>query len=151
MSIRGKCLLKAVSIIFIIFGAIATVISAFGLSYSLIGLNDPAIAGSLFVELAGIVIVTMILLFVASVLELILGCIGLKKRKDPANGGFFIAAGIVLCALSLVSLALSLACGSFNVTSLGVPTGILTIIGVVLPVLYIIGGCMYKESASPAA
>ncbi len=151
MNMPDKRLLKTGSILLIVFGAISTVISVFGLIYSFIGVYDPAIDVSLFVEWASILIVTMILIFVSSALELILGCIGLKKCKDPANGGFFIAAGIVLCALSLVSLALSLACGSFNMTSLSIPTGILTIVGAVLPVLYIIGGCIYKKSASPAA
>ena len=143
MNAYGKGLLKVVSILFIIFGAIATVIL-------IIGLIGYAMADSIG-GLAGIIIVTLILILVVSVLELIIGIVGLKKCGDPTKGRFFITTGIILCALSLVSLILSIAGGSFDVTSLGIKTGTLTIIGFVLPVLYIIGGSMNKKAVPPVA
>jgi hypothetical protein len=139
MNSPGKGLLKVASILLIIFGAIAAVILFIGLIVYVMNV-------SLFGELAGIIIVTIILILIVSVLELILGIIGLKKFGDLAKGGFFITTGTILCALSLVSLILSISGGSFNVTILGIPTGTLTFIGFVLPVLYIIGGSMYKKA-----
>ena len=130
MNAPGKGLLKVVSILFIIFGAIATVIS-------IVGLIGSAALAEYLGDFAVLLIVGMILVLVVSALELILGIVGLRKCANPAQGGFFIATGIILCVLSLVSLILN-----FSVTGL---------IGFVLPILYIVGGSMNKKASSLAA
>lgn len=132
MNAPGKGLLKVVSILFIIFGAIATIIS-------LIAVLGAAALTAYAGELAAVLMIGMILLLVVSVLELILGIVGLKKCGDPAKAGFFIVTGIVLCALSLLSIILTLTNGgTFDVTG-GV--------GFILPILYIVGGSMNKKAA----
>ncbi|NLT97147.1 MAG: hypothetical protein GXW96_03165 [Christensenellaceae bacterium] len=134
MDAPGKTFLKVVSILFIIFGAIAVIVS-------IIALIGATVAAAL-IPLAGILIVGTIILLVVSVLELVLGIVGLKKCGDPSQANFFIITGIILCVLALVSLIFSIAAGGFNVTSL---------IGFVLPILYIVGGSMNKKAASPSA
>lgn len=134
MNAPGKTLLKVVSILFIIFGAIALIVS-------IIALIGASVVAAL-VPLAGILIVGTIIMIIVSVLELVLGIIGLKKCGDPSQANFFIVSGIILCVLALVSLIFSIAGGGFNVTSL---------IGFVLPILYIVGGFMNKKAATASA
>jgi hypothetical protein len=78
-------------------------------------------------------------MLLASVLELILGIAGLKKCNDPARAGFFITCGIILCALSLVSLIMNAVSTGFSLTGL---------IGFALPILYIVGGIMNKKTSA---
>lgn len=129
MNAPGKGILKVVSILFIIFGAIATVISIFGLVGS-------AYLSAVSLGLAGILVVATIIALIGSALELVLGIVGLKKCDNPSQANFFIVAGIVLCVLNLVSLIMS-----FNVA---------TLIGFVLPILYIVGGVQNKNAAAPS-
>lgn len=111
-----------------------------------IGLIVYATRVSLYGELAGIIIATIILMLVTGVFELTLGIASLIMIGHPAKYGFFIATGIILCALSLVGLILSIAGRNINVTSLGVPVVLLTLIGLVISVLYIIGGARLKNA-----
>lgn len=131
MNAPGKGLLKVVSILFIVFGAIALVVSII----AVIG----SIAAASLIGILAILIVASVLMLIVSALELIIGIIGLRKCGDPAQGGFFITTGIILCVLSLISLILSIAGGGFDITSL---------IGFVLPVLYIVGGSMNKKAVA---
>lgn len=128
MHAPGKTLLKVVSVLFIIFGAIATVVSIIGL-----------VGGSLVPGMAGgLISAAMIITLILSMFELILGIVGLRRSENPENANFFTISGVVLCVAALISMVLS-----FQVTSL---------IGFVLPILYIIGGAMNKNAArhSPA-
>ena len=127
MNAPGKGILKVVSILFIIFGAIATILS-------IVGLLGSAYLSSLAFGLGGILVVAMVIALIGSALELVLGIVGLKKCDNPAQANFFIVAGIVLCVLNLVSMIMS-----FSVTSL---------IAFVLPILYIVGGVQNKNAAN---
>ncbi len=126
MNAPGKGILKVVSILFIIFGAIATVVSIFGLIGS-------AWLSAATMGLGGILVVGMVIALLGSALELVLGIVGIKKCDDPSQANFFIVAGIVLCAINLVSMIMY-----FSVTGL---------IAFVLPILYIVGGIQNKNAA----
>jgi len=136
MNAPGKGLLKTVSILFIVFGAIALVVSLFAVFVS-------AAATVYTGGFAAILLIATILMLIVSVLEFVIGIMGVKKSADPTKAGFFIVTGIVLCALALVSTIMSIAGESFSVTGL---------IGFVLPILYIVGGNMNKKAvAAPMA
>ncbi len=127
MNAPGKGLLKVVSIIFIVFGAIATLLS-------IIGLAGSAMLSSLTYGLTGVLVVGMVIALIASVLELVMGIVGVKKCADPSQANFFIVTGIILCALNLISMIMY-----FQVTSL---------INFVLPILFIVGGVQNKNATS---
>lgn len=122
MHTPAKTLLKVVSVLFIIFGAIAAVISA-------VGLAGGALIGGV---VGGVIVAATVVLLILSLLEFIIGIMGLGRSGDPERAGFFVVSGAILCVIALISLMLS-----FQVTSL---------IGFVLPVLYIIGGRMNKRT-----
>lgn len=177
MNAPGKGMLKVVSILFIVFGAIGTVVSIIGVagvmmlgsltaqlgtelqgamssaaaqlgttaapdvSNALAQAGDlSAVAGAM----TGLLTIAIIIGLVASLLELIIGIIGLKKCGDPAQAGFFVATGIILCIVQLITIVLTMISGgSFPVFSL---------IGFILPILYIVGGNQNKNIAqAPAA
>ena len=139
MNAPGKGLLKTVSILFIIFGAIATIIALIAVVGSA---ALTAMAGEVGAALGGILLLAMILLLIASALMLVIGIIGVGKRSnDPTKAGFYIVTGIILAALELVSLILGATNGSFQWTGL---------VGFVLPILYIVGGSMNKKVLTPA-
>ena len=136
MAAPGKGLLKTVSILFIIFGAIAALVSLLGIVGSAALTSVGGVAGA---ALGGVLMVALVIMLIVSVLELILGIVGLRRSDDPARANFFITWGIILAVLSLIPLIISATAGGFQWTSL---------VGFVLPVLYIIGGAMNKRPAA---
>jgi hypothetical protein len=141
MKAPGKGILQVTSVLFIVFGAIATLFSLIALigSAALTSLAGQVEGASGLVAAAGsmLLIASLILIF-SSVLEIVIGILGLKKCANPAQANFFIVTGIVLCVITLVSMIMS-----FSVLSL---------IGFVLPILYIVGGFQNKNAnAAPAA
>jgi hypothetical protein len=134
MDAPGKGILKVVSILFIIFGAIATVVS---LAAVLGSAALTAAGGGIGYAVGSILMVATVILLIVSVLELILGIVGLRKSGDPGKAGYFITTGIILAILSLIPMIINLSYGSFSVTSF---------IGFVLPVLYIVGGAMNRNA-----
>lgn len=135
MNAPGKGLLKTVSILFIIFGAIATVVSLLGVAGSAALSAFGGIADS---ALGGLLLIATIMMLIVSVLELVIGIIGLNRSGDPQKANFFITTGIILCVISLITLIITTAAGGVQWTSL---------VGFVLPILYIAGGAMNKKAA----
>lgn len=127
MNAPGKGILKVVSILFIVFGAILTIIS-------IIGLIGSSMVSSMFGGLGAILVIATVIALISSLLELVIGIIGVKKCEDPSQANFFIVTGIVLCALYLITMIMS-----FSVWNL---------IGFVLPILFIVGGVQNKNAAS---
>ena len=148
MNAPGKGLLKVVSILFIIFGAIATIASLIGVfgaiaAASLVSAATDAISSEVGTAVAAAVgpmlIVALIIAIADSVLTLIIGIMGVGKSGDVSKADFFVKTGIVLCIIALISVIFSIVGGSFSVTSL---------IGFVLPILYIVGGNQNKKAAA---
>ncbi len=118
----GKALLKTASVLMIIFGSIALVISIVALAQNgrLTGVQVGSYLGS------------VVVVFILSMLELVLGIIGLKRSGDVKSASFFIITGVVLSALGLISLILRVQ--------------IEGLIGFALPMLYIAGGVINRHS-----
>ena len=122
MQTPGKILLKIASVLLIVFGAIATIISMVVL------LGGTMIA----VPLRGAFFFSVVVGLMLSILELVIGVIGFKRSDDAQSANFFIVSGAVLSVTALVSLVLS-----FQVMGL---------IGFVLPISFIVGGTMNKNT-----
>jgi hypothetical protein len=134
MNAPGKGLLKTVSILYIIFGAIATVIALLGL----VGSAALTAWGAAGYAVGGVLMAALILMLVVSVLELILGIVGLNRSGDPEKANYFITTGIILGILALIPMIIS-----------GVAGGLWTnLVGFVLAVLYVVGGSMNKRTVT---
>lgn len=139
MDAPGKGILKVVSVLFIIFGAIATIFSILALTGSTwLSSNAGQIAnqatGTIATALSGILVVSSIIMLIISVLALILGIVGVRKSDNPTSSNFFIVIGIILGILFLIAMIMN-----FNIFNL---------IGFILSVLYIIGGSMNKKEVA---
>lgn len=133
---KGQKFLKVTSILMIIggvIGAIVGVIAIIGVS-AFAGLRGSA-------EGMGLLYVSCILVIAASVFELIAGIKGLGACKEPEKAAGCVKWGIVIAALSVVSMIIGVVGGGdFSVTSL--------VLNLVLPGLYAYGATQMKNGVS---
>ena len=134
MEAKGAGFLKVTGILMIIGGAIALILAI----VALIGVfGAAAIAGAMGVAIPGILYVAAILSLISAVAELITGIVGVKNAKKPEAAGKCMVWGIIVAVLCVLGCILTAAGGSaFPVFSL--------ILGLVLPVLFIIGAAKNK-------
>lgn len=89
-------------------------------------------------EASGLTMFGSILVLVSAVVSLIAGIIGVKNASKPEKAQTCIVFGILTAVFAVLGSALSMAGGSsFNFTSF--------LIGLVLPVLYLIGAYQNKS------
>lgn len=132
---KGKGLLKVVGILMIIGGAISIIMSIIAIASvgTLTYFTDGDLSS---VQLNPTISVVMIL---GSVAELIAGIIGVKNCKKPEKATSCLVFGIIVAIFNLLGIIIGAVGGSgFNFVSL--------VIGLVLPVLFIVGAVMNKKS-----
>ena len=125
----GKGLLKVSGILLIIFAAISIVILVFGM------IAAATLGGTLGAAVGGIVLV---LGLVSTVFSLIMGILGVKYANVPAKATVCMVFAIIAIALQLINLI----SGDANVNIIS------TLIGLILPVLYLIGALKNKQAAA---
>ena len=139
MNAPGKGLLKVISVLYIVFGAIFAVLML--LSLFLSAMLVPLVAdylagyGAIGALVGGILFVVFL---VPAAVNLIFGIIGVKSAGNPSKATFFIVTGIILTVLSLSGVVFS----EFSVWNL---------VPLVMPVLFIVGGALNKKAATPVA
>ena len=130
---KGSGFLKVTGILMIIGGGISIImgiIAALGVA-ALVYISDgEASSAMLYASVA--------LMIISAVAQLITGIIGVINCKKPEKAGTCIVWGIIVAALCVAGTILNSAGGgSFSVFSL--------LLGLVLPVLYIIGATFNKK------
>lgn len=130
---KGSGFLKVTGILMIIFGSIALIMALI----ALLGVSAVVALGA--AELLPLWLYAgAILSLLSAVAEMVAGIIGVKNCKRPEKANTCMGWGIVVAAMCLLGQILNVAGGSsFDVFSL--------LLGLVLPVLYIIGA--YKNKA----
>ena len=130
---KGTGLLKVTGILMIIGGGISIImgiIAALGVA-ALAYISDGTVSSALLYA-------SVVLMLISAVAELVAGIIGVVNCKKPEKAGVCIAWGIIVAVLSVAGTILnSVGGGSFSAFSL--------ILGLVLPVLYIIGAVFNKK------
>ena len=135
---QGSKMLKVTGILMIIGGALALVIALI----AVIGIAAAAslAAGALGGGIIALAVIASILARLGGGIELVAGILGVKNWNQPAKAQSCIVFGAIIIALSVLSNILNLASGSeFNLFSL--------LLGLVLPVLYLIGAVQLKNMA----
>lgn len=135
---QGSKMLKVTGILMIIGGALALVIALI----AVIGIAAAAslAAGALGGGILALAVIASILALLGGGIELVAGILGVKNWNQPAKAQSCIVFGAIIIALSVLSNILNLASGSeFNLFSL--------LLGLVLPVLYLIGAVQLKNMA----
>lgn len=130
---KGTGFLKVTGILMIIGGGISIImgiIAALGVA-ALAYISDGTVSSALLYA-------SVVLMLISAVAELVAGIIGVVNCKKPEKAGVCIAWGIIVAVLSVAGTILnSVGGGSFSAFSL--------ILGLVLPVLYIIGAVFNKK------
>lgn len=130
---KGTDFLKVTGILMIIGGAISIIlgiIAALGVA-ALVYISDGTVSSALLYT-------SVILMIVSAIAELVAGIIGVANCKKPDKAGSCIVWGIIVAVLSVAGTILnSVGGGSFSAFSL--------ILGLALPVLYIIGAVFNKK------
>ena len=130
---KGTGFVKVTGILMIIGGGISIImgiIAALGVA-ALAYISDGTVSSALLYA-------SVVLMLISAVAELVAGIIGVVNCKKPEKAGVCIAWGIIVAVLSVAGTILnSVGGGSFSAFSL--------ILGLVLPVLYIIGAVFNKK------
>lgn len=126
----GSKMLQVVSILMVVFGAIATVFDLIGLIgvFALIALGA-----------SPLLILAYILLIAGGIAELVVGIIGVVNCKNPEKGQMLLVCGVVIIVLTLLGNILYMIFDSFNVFSL--------VSGMLFPILFTVGAVQLKNSA----
>ena len=128
---KGAGFLKVTGILMIIGGAISLIVAII----ALLGIATLAVLGAS----SGMVYAAGALTLVSAVAELVAGIIGVANAKKPEKAGTCMGWGIVVAVLCVAGSILTVVGGSsFPVFSL--------ILGLVLPVLFIIGAAKNKQA-----
>lgn len=137
---QGSKFLKVTGILMIIFGAIALIVSIIALA----GLGLVAsVAAAMEEEISmGLLTVSAILALVGAIVEFVAGIIGVKNWAKPEKAGVCITWGIIVVALCIVSNVMTLIGYPENFSAFSLVTGL------VIPVLYLIGGFQNKKLAA---
>ncbi len=129
---KGSGFLKVTGILMIIGGGLSLILGI----VSLLGL---AVLASLLDDY-GLWVFAAVLALVGVIIELVTGIVGCVNCKKPEKATVCLVWGIIVAVINVVSEILSVvAGGEFSVVSL--------ILGLVLPVLFIIGAVLNKKQA----
>lgn len=128
---QGSKFLKVTGILMIIFGALALVLAIIAIA----GISLLAAMGAS----SGLLTVSCILMLVGAVAELVAGISGVKNWNKLEKAGTCITWGIIVIVLCVISNILTVVGGGdFSVLNL--------VTGLVIPVLYLIGGLQNKKA-----
>lgn len=136
---QGKMFLKVVGILLIIFGGLA-LLGAIGLiaGGSMLGSMASSLGGN-GGALAGIFMVAAVVALISGALYLVVGILGVANAAKPEKAQTCFIGGVVLVAIQVLGAIMNIASNNFNILS--------TLIGLVLPVLFIIGAMKNKQIA----
>ena len=131
---KGQKILKVTSILMIIGGILAAILSVIGI----LGVSAlVAMAGS--AEGTGLFYASFILAVVASIIEFIAGIKGIGACSAPQKAASCVKWGIIIAVMTIISMIIGLvAGGEFNITSL--------VLNLLLPGLYAYGAMQMKNS-----
>lgn len=115
---EGKFLLKTISVLMMVFGLIVAIYAVFYM------INPEDVKNWT---------TAMVLLIITCFLELIFGAIGFRSSDDPGRANYFLITGIVAVILAIVSMIMAVSQW--------------TVVSLVLPVFYIIGGTLLRKAA----
>lgn len=136
MDLKGQKMLKVCSILMIIGGALALIVS-------ILGFVGVAAAATLFEEGIASAYLWVTLALVASIVQLVAGIVGVQAAKMPSVNKIKLSLifGLLVVVLSLVSSIATIVSEGFSGSAL---TSLL--IGLVIPALYLVGLIQYKNA-----
>jgi peptidoglycan/LPS O-acetylase OafA/YrhL len=115
---EGKFLLKAISVLMMVFGLVVAI-------YAIVYIVTPEDVDNW--------TTAAVLLIITCLLEFIFGIIGFRSSDDPGRAMFFIVTGLIAAILAIISMFMAITQW--------------TVVSLVLPVYYIVGGVLLRKAA----
>lgn len=146
MEQTGSKLLKVMSILMIIGGILSAIVSLFslvgaGAMTAVSGNPDAqkaaADAGTNMGAVTAFIWVSVIIMVISAVIEIIAGVKGVKNWNNPSAAQSLLGFGVVCAILAVIGSIVSAVGGAFSIFGL--------ILGLIFPVLYIIGAVQLKN------
>jgi len=135
MEPKSNKLLKVAGILMIIGGAIGIILGI----VAVIGIGALALLLGEHIN-TGLLMLSAVLVLVGAIFQLIAGILGVKNAAKPEKAQTCIVFGVIIILLSVLGNILNVVGGNdFNAASMG--------IGLVIPVIYIIGAIQNKKLA----
>lgn len=137
-------LLKVVSILMIIFGSIALLVSLLAVAGAgVIAAGAAGVATDAAAAAAGLIMAAAVIMLVASVIQFVAGIVGVKNHNKPEKATICIVFGILVLIVYIVSTVISIVSGDPGALSI-----VISIIsGLIMPVLYLLGAFKLKSLA----
>ncbi len=133
---EGSKLLKIVSILMIVFGAISLILDIVAIAGAAWAF---ALAAELGISVGGYIF-AIILLIVATIIQIVAGILGVMNWNKPAKAQTCFIIGIICIALTVIGNIIAVASYEANVFTL--------ISGLVIPILYVVGALDLKKKAN---
>ncbi|MCL2221207.1 MAG: hypothetical protein FWC20_00970 [Oscillospiraceae bacterium] len=139
---KGSTLLKVVSILMIIFGGLGLLLSLLGLLGAgfLAAMPDEIAGVGVGEELAQLAVVSSVIIFIGSAVQLVAGIVGVKNHNKSENAKVCMIIACVVIAVQLLGNIFDISTSGFTGA-----TGLNVVIGLVIPVLYLIGALQLKK------
>ncbi len=132
-NLRGKTIMKVVSILLVIGAAISIIMGLLGLIGSgVIG----AAGGSAGMVVGGVLILYFIVVLIFAILQLVAAISGIKNCNNPEMAGRLMIFGIVLIVMAALNLIIGTVTSGFQVSY---------IFSFLLPILYTVAANMNKQ------
>ena len=158
MQPRGKMMLKVVGIIMIVGGALSLfyslIVAVGGAALMNLSVNGRTITSFQTADLEKTIAVIGILGLISGAIELTTGIIGCANAAKAERANLCMVFGIISCAMTIISVTVELLSGMLSFAGNGVAIisalgGLM--LGLVLPVLFLVGSIMNKKSNLQAA
>jgi len=140
---QKSSLLKVTGILMIIFAGLGIILGAIALAGAVFITAHIAGIDDGIDTLAGLIIISLVILLIAFLIQLIAGIFGVKNSNKPEKANTCIVFGIIVILMTVLSTILNISGGTqFDVTQV-----LMLLIGLVIPVLYLIGAFNLKKMA----
>lgn len=138
---KGSSFLKVTGILMIISASISLIVDIFSF---FLGAAADALGAS---EIGNIFYLASVILLIDAVVEMVAGIMGVAFCKKPEKANGCLVMGIIVAALCVVGTIFNIVSGN----EFGTSTIFSLLLGLVIPVLYIVGAVKNKSVDAPAA
>lgn len=138
---KGSSFLKVTGILMIISASISLIVDIFSF---FLGAAVDALGAS---EISNILYLASVIMLIDAAVEMVAGIMGVAFCKKPEKANVCLVMGIIVAVLCVVGTIFNIVSG----TEFGASTIFSLLLGLVIPVLYIVGAVKNKSVEAPAA
>lgn len=151
---KGRNFLKVTGILMIIGAALGIILGIIALIGAIAILSGAAAdlvtieEGAALANVSSLVVVSAVVGLIGAVIQLIAGILGVKNSNRPEKATVCIVFGIIVLVLEIISLIMTFTSGG-TASALTIISDI--VLGVAIPILYLVGAFLNKKQANAQA